>query len=347
MSKIQTLADLGWQPYFQQQLSLEEWERFTPGRVMEQHKTVVTLATEMGEFNLPILHSWPQLTVGDWVLINEARQLLRLLERKTCFSRRAAGNKAQLQLISANVDTAFILCSMNEDFNLNRIERLLAVVNDAGAEPVLLLSKQDLCDAPEHLITQAQAVDPLLQVEAINCLDKSAGERLMPWLKTGKTVAVLGSSGVGKSSLVNTLVGEARQLTHAAREDDNKGRHTTTRRSLMRLPNGGLVLDTPGMREIQLADCQQGIATTFKDIEELREHCRFNDCSHQNEPGCAVRDALAKGELEPRRLEHYLKLVKEDAYNSTSIAERRAKNKALGKFYKRTLADAHHLKGRD
>jgi ribosome biogenesis GTPase len=271
---------------------------------------------------------------------------MRLLERKTCFSRKAAGSKLKKQLISANVDTAFIVSSMNDEFNLNRIERFLSLVNESGAEPVVLLSKSDQSETPRGFVDQTRALDPFLAVEAINCLDGGSVSKLSPWLKEGATIAVLGSSGVGKSTLINTLLGEKRQGTAAIREDDGKGRHTTTRRSLISLSAGGVILDTPGMREIQMADCMDGIAATFADIEAYAEQCKFSDCQHQAEPDCAVQQAIVAGELEQRRLDNYVKLLREEALNSATLAERRSSDKALGKYYKHTLSEAQKLKGR-
>jgi len=346
MHNILSLADLGWQPYFQQQLSLEEWDDAIPARVIEQHKSEITVTTESGTISITLLPSMPDIVVGDWLLLDNQQQILRLLARKTCFSRKAAGGKLKKQLISANVDTAFIVSSMNEDFNLNRLERFLSLVNESGAEPVVLLSKSDLSTTPNDFIKQILELDSFLMVEAINSLDSESVGKLTPWLKKGSTIAVLGSSGVGKSTLINTLLGEQRQSTSSIREDDDKGRHTTTRRSLIALDGGGLILDTPGMREIQLADCKEGITTTFADIETYAEQCKYNDCQHQAEPGCAVQQAIKSGDLDQRRLNNYLKLLREDALNSASLSERRAKDKALGKFYKSTQSQAQELKGR-
>ncbi len=346
MSIFNSLASLGWQPFFQQQLTLEEWTDLIPARIIEQHKTSLHVATQQQCFDLHLHHAMPDMVVGDWLLLDGNGQFVRLLDRKSCFVRKAAGSKVSKQLISSNVDTAFVVSSMNDDFNISRIERFIALVHESTAEPVVILSKCDQADAPEDYVAQLRQTDKNLSVLAINCLDRASVSALQPWLKTGSTVAILGSSGVGKSTLVNTLSGQQIQDTSGIREDDAKGRHTTTRRSLVSLPTGALLLDTPGMREIQLVDCKEGIASAFADIESLAEHCRFLDCRHQAEPGCAVHLAIEHGTLEQRRLDNYLKLMREDAHNSASVAEQRAKAKALGKYYKRTIVDLSKLKGR-
>jgi ribosome biogenesis GTPase len=345
-SPFSSLSALGWQAFFQQQLLLEEWDTALPARIVEQHKSEIKVATAEEIVTLALTHNMPEMVVGDWLLLNAGKQFSRLLDRKTCFSRKAAGSKVHKQLISANVDTAFIVCSMNDDFNLNRIERFLSLVNESEAEAVVILSKSDQAESPEEFIQAVQSIDPLLMVEAVNCLDAESIKKLSPWVKQGSTIAVLGSSGVGKSTLTNTLLGDNTQSTGGIREDDSKGKHTTTSRSLIALGAGGLILDTPGMREIQLADSKDGIAATFADIEALAEQCRFADCGHQGEPGCAIEKAIESGELDSRRLANYQKLLKEDAFNSASLSERRASDKALGKFYKTTLAQATALKGR-
>ncbi len=340
------LPQLGWQPFFQQQLSLDEWGESKPARVIEQHRSELKVATEEGEVTVLLQASMPEMVVGDWLLLDADNQFDRLLDRKTLFARKAAGTKIDKQLISANVDTAFIMSSMNDDFNLSRIERFLALANEADAEPVVILTKADLTEDPDSYVQQVQAIDQFLSVIAINGLDTTALEKLSPWLKTGATVALLGSSGVGKSTLANTLLGEQTLATGGIREDDSKGKHTTTSRSLNPLPSGALILDTPGMRELQLADNKEGISKTFADIEALAEQCKFNDCSHNSEPGCAVQKAIQSGELDLRRFNNYQKLLREEALNSASLAERRSNDKALHKFYKSTQSEAAKLKGR-
>ncbi len=335
-----SLADLGWHPYFQQQISLEELENTVPARVVAQHRSELEVATENGNHNFPVTPSMPQITVGDWVLLDTTGGFVRLLDRQSCFRRKTAGSQSTEQLIAANVDTAFIVCSLNEDFNLNRIERYLSLIHDAGAEPVVVLTKKDLCDDYEPYQQQVQTLGPLLSVIAVNALEPAARAALLPWCQSGRTVVLLGSSGTGKSTLTNTLLQEQKQATAAIREDDAKGRHTTTGRSLLHLPEGGMVLDTPGMRELQLVDMQSGVLATFADIEELAQQCRFTDCQHHNEPGCAVKAAVESDELDERRLTNYRKLLREQALNAASLAERRASDKALGKFYKRVMGES-------
>lgn len=347
MAESLSLTQLGWVPFFQQQLTLDELEHYQIARVTEQHRSNVEYLMEAGSAVTPITASTPKLTVGDWILVDGNKRIHRLLERKSCFRRRAAGVDAVEQLMAANVDTAFILCSLNEDFNLNRIERYLSLVHEAGAEPVIVLSKADLCEEPEAFRDQVQALDPTLCVETINALDEQSVAVLQPWCRPGQTVVLLGSSGVGKSTLANTLLGETAQATGAIREDDSKGRHTTTRRSLLMLPSGALLLDTPGMRELQIADFDQGIAATFADIEQLSRQCRFSDCRHQCEPGCAVLKAIEESNLDERRLRNYQKLKREQQLYDATVAQRRSSDKALGKFYKRTMIEAKKLKGHE
>lgn len=338
-----TLVQLGWRPFFQQQLGLEEWD-LPALRVTAQHRGRLELLGEQSEQSLDLHPGMPAITVGDWLLLTPQGCYFRLLERQSLFRRKAAGSKVAEQLIAANVDTLFVVTSLNEDFNLSRIERYLSLAYEAGAEPVVVLSKADLCDDPEDFRRQVQSLDPLLMVETVNCLEVDEIHKLTPWCGTGKTVALMGSSGVGKSTLVNTLLGTEVQLTGAIREDDSKGRHVTTGRSLHLMPHGGLLLDTPGMRELQLVDCDDGVKATFADVNSLAAQCRFGNCRHESEPGCAVQDAISRGELEIRRLASYQKLLREQAFHSATLAEKRARDKSFGKMIKAHLSDKNNIK---
>lgn len=346
MTNFQNLAIMGWSPFFQQQLTLEEWETALPVRVIGQHKSLLAVVSDNETFSLPVTAAMPQIVVGDWLLVSNQRQYMRLLERYSCFKRKAAGKSNRWQLISANVDTAFIVCSMNDDFNASRIERYLALVRAADVEPVVILTKTDLAEHPEHWIELVHNIDKQLQVVAVNGLNADCTTAFNDWLKPGKTVVMLGSSGVGKSTLTNTLLGKVCQATQDIRDDDAKGRHTTTGRSLLALPQGGLILDTPGMRELQLADCHDGIIAAFADIQQLAERCRFADCQHEREPGCAVQKALANELLDPRRLFNFQKLIREDAHNTASLAQKRAKDKAFTRLVNYSQQESRKFKGR-
>ena len=253
----------------------------------------------------------PQITIGDWLLMDTAGHFIRLLARKSLFKRKAAGSQLAEQLIAANVDTLIIVCSLNHDFNLSRIERYLTLAHDAGAEPLLVLTKMDLCSDIEAFLHQVKQLDPMLMVEVVNALDSSCNHTLQHWCKTGSTLAVVGSSGVGKSTLVNTLTDNSGQKTAAIRSDDSKGRHTTTARSMHFIPTGAVVIDTPGMRELGMWDVSEGLDKAFDEIEELAKKCKFNDCAHENEPGCAVKEAVEDGKISKERYESYISFFRE------------------------------------
>jgi ribosome biogenesis GTPase len=332
------LPQLGWRPFFQQQIDLEHWG-FPACRVVAQHRNRLELMSEAGLLEHAHHPGMPAITVGDWLLLTPEGQFLRLLERQSLFRRKAPGRKVDEQLIAANVDTLFIVTSLNEDFSLNRIERYLSLANEARVEPVVVLSKSDLCKDPGRFQREVQNLNPLLMVVTINCLDAREVQKLLPWCGTGNTVALMGSSGVGKSTLLNTLLRDTVQATGPVREKDGKGRHVTTGRSLHPMKGGGLLLDTPGLRELQLTDCDQGVNSTFPEITALSKQCRFTNCQHDNEPGCAVQDAISTGELNARRLSSYQKLMREQEFNSATLAEKRAKDKRFGKMIKSVLSE--------
>lgn len=339
-----TLQDLGWKPYFQQQLSLDEYDELRIGRIIEQHRSNTIAMTPDGQVNLILLAKNERVCVGDWVLFDESNRVIRLLERASLFERKAPGTQVSTQLIAANIDTLIIVCSLNQDFNLNRIERYLAIANEAQVEPVIVLTKADQCDDVEDKRAQVQNLNPFMMVHALNALDADEIKQLESYCQPSKTLAFLGSSGVGKSTLVNGLLGYQALETGGIREDDCKGRHTTTYRALKVLPQGGILMDTPGMRELQLADCEQGVNETFNEIIELAKQCRFNDCHHNTEPNCAVQKALVSGELSERRFNSYQKLIKEQAFNSATLAEKKAKDKSFGKMVNRVQSEAKQLK---
>jgi ribosome biogenesis GTPase len=309
-----TLAALGWQAFFAAQFRVDE-AGLSPARVFGVRRRSLTVVVEGGEADLHLAGRWFLLpaearpTVGDWVLLDAGRRrIVRLLARRSLLLRRAAGRQHELQPLAANVDTMFLVTSCNEEFNRSRVERYLALALDAGIQPVVVLTKADLTDHPETYRDAVQRLLPALPVVAVNARDPATLAEVRQWCRTGQTVALFGSSGVGKSTLVNSLMGAPVQDTGSIRDADSKGRHTTTSRSLHLLRDGGLLLDGPGMRELTLADVDQGVAALFIDIEALAAECRFRNCRHDAEPGCAVRAALAAGALDARRLESYRKL---------------------------------------
>lgn len=291
-----------------------------PARVVSVHRARFGVAGEEGEGFAQVKGSAYRdqkaadyLTVGDFVLMRPAPggdgQILRTLPRKSLFARADGFGPRGVQAVAANIDYAFIVTSLNRDFNIRRLERYLAQTLESGAKPVILLTKEDLCADPAEYVRRAEAVACGAPVHAISALTGAGLEELAPYMKPGVTLALLGMSGVGKSSLLNALAGENLMRVNETRAVDSaKGRHTTTHRQLLRLPCGALVIDTPGMREFGVWDAETGVTEVFEDIEELAASCRFSDCRHENEPGCAVRAALENGSLDAGRLRNYLAL---------------------------------------
>nr|WP_244624710.1 ribosome small subunit-dependent GTPase A [Sphingomonas sp. So64.6b] len=263
-------------------------------------------------------------TVGDWLLVDRATlQPTRVLRRTNLFKRRAPGDPRKEQMIAANIDTLFIVASCNQDFSVARLERYLVLARDVGVTPVVVLTKTDLTETPDVFAAAARAIEPGLRVETVNGRDSASVARLAAWCGKGKTVALLGSSGVGKSTLVNTLRGSDSIATQAIRARDDTGRHTTTVREMHRLDRGGWLLDTPGMRELQLADAAAGVAEIFDDFLLVAQRCRFSDCAHDSEPGCAVQAAIAEGTLTSERFNRWRQLAAEEGVPAAYLGKRR------------------------
>lgn len=339
-SDTSCLADLGWTTFFSAQLTAAESVSLTPARVMAVHRNRIHVVGSGIDNLVPpfIGDDETPATVGDWLLVDrEGLRPRRLLRRLSVFKRRAAGTGRDIQLIAANVDTLFIVSSCNQDFNVPRLERYLALAAEAEVTPVVVLTKVDLAASPADFARTAARVRPGLLVETLDGREPDQVAVLTPWCGPGQTVALVGSSGVGKSTLVNTLT-RGSIVTMAARADDDRGRHTTTGRALHRLPAGGWLLDTPGMRELQLTDAEAGIADVFADVMAAAQRCRFSDCHHDSEPGCGVMAAIETGALSPDRVKRWRKLVAEEAHNSATLAERRAREKSFGRMAKRAFA---------
>jgi ribosome biogenesis GTPase len=309
------LRRLGWSGFFQDQLGGDELG-LAPARIDAVHRARLTGLTAAGQIDieLPVRTDTAEFAVGDWVLADPlTRQLARRLDRKALLQRSGEGRRPT-QLVAANVDTLFIVASCNADFNLARLERYLTFANDAETEPVIVLTKADEAEDAAEFERQAAALQRGLAVVTVNGRSPEAAAILAPWCGPGATVALVGSSGVGKSTLVNTLVGigwRQPQQTGAVREGDAKGRHTTTSRSLHPMPGGGWVIDTPGIRTLHLKDVGQGLDVLFAEITELAPQCKFRNCTHSHEPGCAVLAAVAAGTLDAERLERWRKLQTE------------------------------------
>jgi ribosome biogenesis GTPase len=337
-----SLATLGWRGFFAAQIDPILEAELAPVRVTGVHRDTLLVAGLGADDRLPVPRADNEeaaATVGDWLLVDpSAHSVRRRLDRFGLFKRRAAGTDRRLQLIAANVDTLFIVTSANRDFNPARLERYLALALEGSANPVVIVTKADLNEEARDLAARAARLAPGLFAECLDARDPIAAEALGPWCATGQTVALVGSSGVGKSTLINTLTG-AGQMVNAVREADQRGRHSTTARSMHRLTGGGWLIDTPGMRELKLVDATDSIDDVFAEITELATRCRFTDCEHNSEPGCAIRKALKSGALDVGRLERFRKLSAETRYNSESLAERRARFKSFGKLYKSVQKD--------
>ncbi|MDR3511401.1 MAG: ribosome small subunit-dependent GTPase A [Caulobacteraceae bacterium] len=318
------IKDHGWSDALQQAFAPYAARGLIPGRVIVQQRGLFHLATERGELAAEptgrLLHAGGDYPVaGDWVAAAEhpgGASIHAVLPRRTAFVRRAANTSHEAQVVAANVDVALLTASLNADFNPRRLERYLAAAWQSGARPVVVLTKADLSPDLDAARAAAEAVAFGEPVVCVSALTGEGLAALLAHLAAGETAVLLGSSGVGKSTLVNALMGEGRMDTGAIRQDDARGRHTTTHRELVRLPGGALLLDTPGMRELGLWDAEEAVGALFEDVEAIAGSCRYSDCGHRSEPGCAVRAALETGALDPGRWAGWRKLQKELAFQA-------------------------------
>jgi ribosome biogenesis GTPase len=350
-----SLSSLGWNERLEAAFGPWRDEECLPARVAREERGRYLILDEQGEHEAVLAGRLRHETatrserpaVGDWVAARRETGgpaiIAGVLARASAFVRKVSGEVTQEQVVAANIDAVFVVAGLDGDFNPRRIERMLAAAWESGAEPIVVLNKADLADSLETRIAQVAALAPGAAVVAISALAGDGLAALAPWLAPGRTVALIGSSGVGKSTLANALLGESRQATGDVREDDSRGRHTTTRRELLVLPSGALLLDTPGMRELQLWGEDSGVDGAFPDIAGLARQCRFRDCAHEGEPGCAVLAALESGELDPARLASWRKLKRELRWLETRVdARARAEEAARWKAIHKSMR--HHPK---
>jgi len=342
-----SLHQLGWRAEYAQQLTLADFEAGYPARVAAVHRSGLSVLSSRGQDMVVLPHHLAGIAVGDWVLVeHDAGRVHSLLRRQSLVERVAAGGEHQRQSIAANLDVLFVVSSCNDDFNPSRLERYLTLALDAGVTPVIVLTKADLGEDVAAYVSEAEQLMIGVPVIAVNALDEQSVAQLDAWLLPGKTVAFVGSSGVGKSTLTNRVIGEASQLTAGIREDDARGRHTTTAREMFATASGAWVIDTPGMRELRLASAEPELEAVFEDVMAFAAQCRFGDCHHDGDAGCAVEVAVAEGALDARRLANYRKLLRESLRAQQSLREQRERSRQFGAMAKQVMRAKRERLGR-
>lgn len=344
-----TLEQLGWNESWAMKFREIGGVGLVPARIVSEHRGQYGYLSEVGEglahvsgrFRHHAVGRAAFPAVGDWILLEPGMALgagviHSVLARRNKLSRKVAGREVEEQLVAANLDTVFLVSSMNRDLNLRKLERFASAVAALNVPFVIVLSKSDLCDDPAGGALEVQRLFPLSPVVPLSAYTGAGLDALVPWLPEGNTVAMLGSSGVGKSTLLNLLLGRERQKTNAVREGDDRGRHATTSREMFRLPGGAWLIDNPGIRELQLWDENSDLDAPFTDILSLAAACRFADCTHQKEPGCAVHSALERGELDPKRWQNFEKLRRELTFMETrhDVHARREQRKKWKKIHR-------------